>query len=82
MNKPKLSIMTNRQEENSIIRACGFCLKVFKTSDERRNACPSCVSEVDKLIRQGILEPFIPKSLQQRIKELEEKVERLERNKK
>jgi len=71
--------MTNIKEENSIIRACGFCLKVFKTSDERRNACSSCASEVDKLIRQGIMLSFIPKSLQQRIKELEERTNVIKR---
>ena len=79
MSEPKLSIMTNRPEENSILRACGYCLKVIKTDNEKQVNCHSCSLEVAKLIQRGDLEPFIPKSLWQRIKELEEKVERLER---
>ena len=78
----KINIMVNKQEENnSMLKACGYCLKIFKTNDKNKVGCCSCEEEVDKLIRQGILMPFIPKTLWERIKELEEKVKRLERNK-
>ena len=64
-----------------ITKACAYCLKVFKPLGENEVGCLSCREKVDKLIREGYLINVIPKTLYERIRELERKIERLERNK-
>lgn len=66
-------------EKNLISKACGYCLKVFQAENKNEIGCLECRKEVDKLIRQGTLLNFIPKNLYEKIEELEERINSLER---
>jgi hypothetical protein len=55
--------MDKQKENNSTLKACGYCLKVFKTNNVNQVNCLSCATEVDKLIRQGYLMNVVPKTL-------------------
>jgi hypothetical protein len=49
--------MAEIKENDSISKACGYCLKVFKTKDENKVGCNDCEAEV-VLIRQRTLPSF------------------------
>ncbi|CAG8679620.1 46126_t:CDS:10 [Gigaspora margarita] len=78
-DKLKTALSGEIKENNSILKACGYCLKVFKSDNKNKVGCDDCEIRISLLIRRGTLSNFWPKTLETRIKELEEEVEEIKR---